>query len=1246
MKNFCGNRFLAVFLVAVMLVGFLPGGAIFPISSQALPLFAGDIVNAVNLTGTSTSYTITQVLPSGNQTIPDTGTTEVYLVEVTSSNATITVASNATAVLVLNGTSRSATTSPLQIGDNANVTIILMDNEKNTFTCTGASTGSTALQAGINVHPTATLTILGQTGNAGELIATGGLFSAGIGAGPNQNCGTIVIAGGIVTANSGGTIGTPSGNGAGIGGGGGNVGGGGNSAGITICGKAIVKATSLGDGAGIGGAGGGGTAYPANNVTSGGGSGGMITITDDAAVTAISERNGAGIGGGGHSANGSVGTAGAGGTITINGNATVEATANGNGAGIGGGGSGNTLAAGAGETITISGNPIVVTKTHSIQSSAVDIGPGVSANNTLGVTGTITITSGNVYADAAAPVKNGPIYGDNLLEMTARTSIPNSPVLQIIHAGTSNEYTYAATTNSVGTAYMWLPESLSGNFANITVTGVKNALGGQQLYQITFRVESYDMSPSYTLMQSVLPLLDPTWRLKSGEASKLTNINAMIDQSIELIYETGIESVTVYTKTYGTTTDILAPITIPNCVIDAPYSFLSPSIPGYQLVDSTGADLIPYIDTIATVDATNNKITFFYKVSNGNQVVIYRDADTHNVIGQTIISVPKGIATAVAIPNITNYTPPLTAQTVMWDGSTPLSPIIYDYTIAKATLTLEAYNVVTDTRIGTISYATAAQRVLEGYNYSSDITTLTNLLNLAYPGAYALTPQSHTVYYISTTSANNMVKVYYNPRQGLSGTIPVECRFGSQAGPLIHSYSIPTATGQILTLSMNQTPDLSGLGFAVDLAVSDLSATEGVTGDKIILVYIDNRFETNIKNNLDNIVLTDKTVPGQSIVLHPPYKAGYVATQYSIDNGVNKSAIPTGGYSANAATDIIFYYEAYNLLPTTGNLIILVTDAYTRTPLVGVTVSVSVDGGVPSLHYTDANGKVTFTAFGNYTVDVSHGGYQNATGSTTLNATNASQTMTITLAQRSSGGGGSGGNGGSIVIIEDSQTSTGDDRSPVSDVIQALLEAEQHIRYIQGYPDGTARPDSNITRAEVAAIFWRLLKNPDKAQTVSNSFHDVNGSEWYAHAVNYLASIDIITGYEDGSFQPNRNITRAEFAAMISRFDTLEDNTIQPFGDVPEDHWANDFITSSYLKGWINGYPGMVFLPENHITRAETVKIVNFMLGRGIKTEDVPSQLCDLYSDLPITHWAFTEVIEASVIHNYERRHDGYEIYK
>ena len=94
-----------------------------------------------------------------------------------------------------------------------------------------------------------------------------------------------------------------------------------------------------------------------------------------------------------------------------------------------------------------------------------------------------------------------------------------------------------------------------------------------------------------------------------------------------------------------------------------------------------------------------------------------------------------------------------------------------------------------------------------------------------------------------------------------------------------------------------------------------------------------------------------------------------------------------------------------------------------------------------------------------------------------------------------------------------------------------------------------------------------------------------------------------------------------------------------------DDHWANIYITSAYIKGWISGYPNNLFMPDQNITRAEAVKIINYMLGRGIKRHDVPADLHALYSDLTIQHWAFGELIEASVPHEYTRGDDGYEEY-
>ena len=232
------------------------------------------------------------------------------------------------------------------------------------------------------------------------------------------------------------------------------------------------------------------------------------------------------------------------------------------------------------------------------------------------------------------------------------------------------------------------------------------------------------------------------------------------------------------------------------------------------------------------------------------------------------------------------------------------------------------------------------------------------------------------------------------------------------------------------------------------------------------------------------------------------------------------------------------------------------------------------------------------------------------------------------------------------IELEEPRVPTGDGNRPlVSNAIRETLETDEHIQYIHGFTDGTVRPDSNISRAEVAAIFWRLVLDADKNNAIGNRFDDVSGDAWYAQAVSYLAEHGIITGYEDGTFRPTHAITRAEFAAMISRFDTLGTADVEPFVDVTKEHWAHDYVISAYQMGWMSGYPTREFRPESPITRAEVVMIVNRMLGRGIQAKDIPTDLHSLYPDLSVSHWAFAEMIEASVEHDYERLENGYEIH-
>jgi len=150
-------------------------------------------------------------------------------------------------------------------------------------------------------------------------------------------------------------------------------------------------------------------------------------------------------------------------------------------------------------------------------------------------------------------------------------------------------------------------------------------------------------------------------------------------------------------------------------------------------------------------------------------------------------------------------------------------------------------------------------------------------------------------------------------------------------------------------------------------------------------------------------------------------------------------------------------------------------------------------------------------------------------------------------------------------------------------------------------------------------------------------------AEWYAQPVAYLASNGILKGYLDGTFRPDANITRAELATMLSRFENLRETSASAFPDVVG-HWAEKSVNSAAAKGWVSGYPDGTFKPENNITRAETVAVVNRMLERTVLKEDLPGW-APRYADLLDSHWAYADIIEASAEHKFERKESGYEIW-
>jgi len=210
------------------------------------------------------------------------------------------------------------------------------------------------------------------------------------------------------------------------------------------------------------------------------------------------------------------------------------------------------------------------------------------------------------------------------------------------------------------------------------------------------------------------------------------------------------------------------------------------------------------------------------------------------------------------------------------------------------------------------------------------------------------------------------------------------------------------------------------------------------------------------------------------------------------------------------------------------------------------------------------------------------------------------------------------------------------------------LERVNHPTFMQGFPDGSVRPDNNITRAEAAAIFFRLLCPTDHANRntpVPNAFSDVQASDWFAHYVNYLASVDVLLGFTDGSFRPNASISREEFATIVTRFNHPPTALVPVdpwFSDVTPDMWSRDYIYFGATRDWLRGFPDGTFRPRNPITRAEAAAVVNRVLDRAIDDAAL-AEINNPFNDITPAHWAFREIIEASVTHCFIRDEDGNE---
>ena len=247
-------------------------------------------------------------------------------------------------------------------------------------------------------------------------------------------------------------------------------------------------------------------------------------------------------------------------------------------------------------------------------------------------------------------------------------------------------------------------------------------------------------------------------------------------------------------------------------------------------------------------------------------------------------------------------------------------------------------------------------------------------------------------------------------------------------------------------------------------------------------------------------------------------------------------------------------------------------------------------------------------------------------------------TVQLDLYSSTSGGGGGGGN-------------------------KPALNKEDHFGYIIGYPvdyftgepttDQTkkpVRPQGNITRAEVATIFFRMLTDESRTEfwSQTNDYSDVKQGQWFNPAISTLSNAGIISGYPDGSFKPNGFITRAEFATIAVRFFDVQYDGKDLFPDIST-HWAKDYINQAGSAGLVNGYPDGTFGPNKNITRAEAVTLVNRTLDRHPDQEHFLKDMLVWPDNMDTTKWYYADMQEATNSHEYEMKtaSDGtkYEIW-
>ncbi|KRF35897.1 S-layer homology domain-containing protein [Paenibacillus sp. Soil787] len=352
-------------------------------------------------------------------------------------------------------------------------------------------------------------------------------------------------------------------------------------------------------------------------------------------------------------------------------------------------------------------------------------------------------------------------------------------------------------------------------------------------------------------------------------------------------------------------------------------------------------------------------------------------------------------------------------------------------------------------------------------------------------------------------------------------------------------------------------------------------------------------------------------------------------------NPGNNSATSTVS-SVNGQADLSLQLVASNKTPKVGDLITYTATLTNSGPdaATGVKVSALLPASITFVSGTSSQGKYD-QASGEWTVGkVAAGSQLTLKVAATVISPNA-QISTSFAAFADQPDPNPGNN---------SATSTVVSHADVPNDPDVPNEVNHHLPYINGYEDGSFKPDMNMTRAEIASILYSFIANKEGAKP--SKFKDVSSGAWYEEAVSYLSQHGMLNGYDDGTFKANQPITRAELTTVLTSYFklTLTDTITNKFIDVGAQHWAKKYIDSAAVKGWINGYEDDMFRPDKNVTRAEAVVIVNRALVRKVdpsKVETYKGKFTDIAG-----HWAAGDIIEAAVAHDYVKVAEDKEKWK